>query len=279
MNDVCRMRFFVIASTLLIGAGAPAFASPAKITQCGPITASGSYVVDHDLSAAGHCLIVAADFVSINLDGFTLRGNGSGRGIWDGVVAHRGIRVYNGTVTNFQTGIDLGSSVGSVVERVQAVANPGYGIDLGQGSTVADSVARDNGVAGIFVEHDSTVAHNVVTGNGALGSPNDFALGAGDGCRLTDNVVNGNLRRGIVAFLGTGSGGVVSGNTVFGNGGTGISVGAGATVTGNSVRKNDGYGIRMVCPGNAIGNTATQSTNANLLLSGMGCNSSNNVAP
>ena len=55
-------------------ADAPVAAIRAKTAKCGTITDSGSYAVKKNLVAEGDCIVVAADYVTIDLGGFTLTG-------------------------------------------------------------------------------------------------------------------------------------------------------------------------------------------------------------
>jgi len=87
----------------LCGVGSVAVAvCPTQISACGPIAQSGSYVVEKNLTAAGDCLVIRADFVTLDLGGFVLTGNGSGNGVTNNNVSHQGILIRNGTITNFE---------------------------------------------------------------------------------------------------------------------------------------------------------------------------------
>src|SRR5262245_26996405 len=56
-------------------------AQPTRITKCQTISEAGSYMLANNLIAAGNCLVIAEDFVTIDLAGFSIRGNGTGTGI------------------------------------------------------------------------------------------------------------------------------------------------------------------------------------------------------
>ena len=51
------------------------------------------------LSAAGNCIVVGADSVTIDLGGFTITGNGTGNGITDAGQARKGVVARNGSIT------------------------------------------------------------------------------------------------------------------------------------------------------------------------------------
>ncbi len=123
-------------------------------------------LVDKNLNATANCLVIAADFVTLDLGGFVLTGNGSGEGVSDPFPGHKGVVVRNGTVTNFQTGIFL-AGVGSRVEGVQAISNTGEGIATFFVGIVTGSMAISNGGAGI------SIGNGVVTGNSAIANGAD----------------------------------------------------------------------------------------------------------
>ena len=71
-----------VGAILAVSLGAPATGAPAKnITACQTIGQPGKYSLGGNLTAAGDCLVIAADFVSIDLAGFTIAGNGTGAGV------------------------------------------------------------------------------------------------------------------------------------------------------------------------------------------------------
>jgi len=265
-----RKRCIAFAGVLLgllgLGSVEALAAGPSKITKCQTITQSGSYAVENNLTATGDCLVIAADFVTLDLGGFVLTGGGTGQGVTDLGSAHKGIVVRNGMVTNFGVGISLVSE-GAVVEGVRAINNSGSGIFLLSG-TLTGSTATNNALFGIL-------SSGIVAGNTAISNGSDGIV-AGSGAVLTGNVTGHNGGRGIFVF---GASSIVTGNTATSNVGDGIEVGAGITATGNSAAANGGHGLEVFCPSNVIGNTAVSNTGTNLMLNGIGCNDSNNVAP
>src|SRR5262249_53071646 len=124
-----------------------------------PVTISqpGSYRLSSNLDVPSHGLgiDIQADDVSIDLNGFRIRGNAmSGRAIAAGAApipssGFKGIVVRNGTISNFDTGIDFSevdffthldlpnSATESVIEHISVHDMAGEGIDAGPNSTVA----------------------------------------------------------------------------------------------------------------------------------------------
>ncbi len=230
------------------------------ISACTTITEPGSYVLTRNLTAAADCLVIAADFVTLDLHGWAIIGPGPdapeqatgirGENRPEAEVPQRGITVRNGTIAHFQVGVFLPFSVGVVVEEVRVIGSEGNGIIVGDGSTVSGNTATANQEDGIFAHRGSTVSGNTAEGNGAVG-------------------------------IFTNAGSTVSGNTAQGNNRAGIvAVGGGSTIGGNTAQGNTEEGIFVVCPSNVIGNTAV-ANGENLVLDGnpAECNASDNLAP
>ena len=239
------VRFVGLA--LAVALGRDALAAPKNIKTCTMIPDSGSYVLTANLSAAGDCLVVAADFVTIDLNGFTIAGNGSGSGIRSDGDFRQGIRITNGTIRGFQTGVDFAFTGAQItVERLHVIGNSNVGIGVNQQALVKDCVLAENG-DGINVG-----ARSLLTGN-------DSSF---------------NTASGIAAGVGS----TIIGNTVGVNGNNGLVAGNSSTVLNNTAQVNGNFGLHVTCPSNVLGNTATNN-GTNLFLSGAGCNNSNNVAP
>jgi hypothetical protein len=68
------------------------------------IDTPGSYYLTGDLTSTGHGIIVEADHVTIDLNGFSLIGSDSG--IYSGIymVERSNVEIRNGTVTGFKGG-------------------------------------------------------------------------------------------------------------------------------------------------------------------------------
>jgi hypothetical protein len=88
-----------------------AVAAPKNIGVCGIISEPGSYVLTKNLNAIGDCLTVTADYVTIDLGGFTIFGDGTGAGI-KGDGTRLAITMRDGTITNLADGIDFCSAAG-----------------------------------------------------------------------------------------------------------------------------------------------------------------------
>src|SRR5450432_832058 len=145
-----------------------AFAAP-LITACTTITQPGSYLLLNNLSAGGNCIVVAASFVTIDLNGFMINGKG-GSGISEQPgSALRAITIRNGTITAFAQAILFPKSIAVVIERITATDNTGNAITAGDMATVRDSATHVNGGNGISLGLFSLVRGNASSENGGLG--------------------------------------------------------------------------------------------------------------
>src|SRR6266446_1772570 len=87
------------------GAGAR---EPTKIKTCQTISQPGSYELANNLTATGDCLVITAEFVTIDLAGFLIRGTTpAGTGIL-APGGGLGIVVRDGSISGFGTKVHLG---------------------------------------------------------------------------------------------------------------------------------------------------------------------------
>jgi hypothetical protein len=122
------------------------------LSGCTPILAPGSYVLTGNLNATGDCLRVNANNVSIDLNGFTITGNGSGIGITTLDANRRNVAVSNGNITNFESGIEMRNARDVIIEKIRATNNTRQGIRVGLGGSgipskaiIKDCIAVENG--------------------------------------------------------------------------------------------------------------------------------------
>jgi hypothetical protein len=164
---------------------------PIEIEKCQTISKSGSYKLVNNFTftgTTGTCLSITADFVTIDLGGFTISGPGTtaaGTGIAAGNDT-TGIAVRNGTISGFLSGVNLGGD-GSVVEglRVFGVAFSSLGI-AATGIVKGNTVARIGGAPGSGVGISAT---GIVTGNYVLDS-RYMGIGAGQGSTVIGNTAS-----------------------------------------------------------------------------------------
>jgi hypothetical protein len=233
----------VTAAAVILSLPLDSLAAPRVLNNCTTITDPGAYVVGRNITANGDCIVIATDFVNLDLDGFVLTGNGTGSGISQTLVSlgvgRRGIVVRNGVITNFLHGISLNLSIGARVENMSVAGNSFHGIWLGSMAAAIRNTVTNNGGTGIVL----------------------FQRGLAEGNVVSDNA----------GGISVDSGGNVTGNTVGHNQGGGIFVTEGAVVSNNVSRNNTGNGITADCPSLVIGNTSSNNLGDNLHVIGGAC--------
>jgi hypothetical protein len=248
-----RTQVLVVACTILVlsAISATDAAAQSKINRCQSISSSGSYQLGSNITAAtnGPCLSIAADFVTIDLNGFTIDCGGSvGEGVGAGS-NFQGTTVRNGTVAHCYRGVNL-QGLNVLVEKVRTVSNTNEGITIGSSGIVKDSQASQNGGDGIAVFFYGLVTGSTSSGNGGNG------INAGNGSSLIGNTTSENTGNGVQASF--------------------------SLVAKNSSFLNTGYGYSLRCPGNVIENMARGNhSGSNFFFdttSGT-CNTSNNLEP
>lgn len=181
------------------------------------ITNPGSYYLTTNLYAPPSTsgITFRTNDITLDLNGFVLVGGGSGG---NGVATPLNLTnlvVRNGTIRNFQIGIDTTGNRNSLVENVLVTHNA-QGMTLGANSTARNCKALANpGGPGISTETDS-----LVTGCTAGGCFNGITVG--NDSAVENCVAQYNQNDGILAF---GNNTRIDGNHCVGNG-YGIYVGS-----------------------------------------------------
>ena len=205
MHRTGRIAVATFVSLACVGLAVEAEAVPTGIGTCRTINQPGSYVLRRNLTSAGTCLVVNADFVTIDLNGFVIAGDGTGVGVTDNSVTRRGTVIHGGSITNFAVGILMDISSGTHVHHMRVVGNAGAGIVVDAGSTVTDNIANGNLDGIILSVSGSTVRDNITYGNANAGmivscpsniigntSMNNSGGGlimVGAGCNSSNNVI------------------------------------------------------------------------------------------
>ena len=179
---------------------------PIEIRKCQTIDHPGSYELVDNLTAAAKsdCLVIIANFVTIDLAGFTISGTPFGSfdtgtaGIRAAAPSLIGIAVRNGSISGFDVGVDLGvdrpnSADGSIVEGLR-VSTGGFFAPFS--GIIARGIVRNNTVFASG-QGGSISATGVVVGNYAVGGY--FGIGVGEGSTVIGNVASGAERIGISA--------------------------------------------------------------------------------
>jgi len=223
------------------------------------ISAPGSYYLTADLTGATaqHGIIVEADDVTVDLNGFTLRGiTGSSSGIAC-PLPQRNLRVMNGAISQWGNhGIDAAVAVSSRFERLSVSANGARGLLAGSQAMVDSCEAADNGDNGIQTGHDSIVRNSRASQNRGSGIVVNLGgnviestaqgnhvdgMAAEGGSRIAGSISRQNARHGLSGTTNL----IVSAFTAQDNAGRGISLGDGAKISGASVAANGDAGIHV----------------------------------
>src|SRR6266851_3739620 len=228
MNSKLRIQLVTIMVALVIGSNAWGQTADGiqSISGCRLIDKPGSYALakniaarQQDLRSVGpSCILIVADFVTLDLRGYTLTGPGSGFGIYSTANSSgqypSATHVSNGSVTNFGRGIALEGD-GHTAENVRLVKNLGAGLSLdGTGHRAEGVHAQSNGNGILcFGGFGHSVRHSEVNLNGA-----GINLDACPGSSIIGNTVSGSGGDGIVAKCPS----VILQNMAFQNAGSDI---------------------------------------------------------
>lgn len=228
------------------------------------ISKSDSYYLTGNRSCSGTGIAVNVDDVTIDLNGYSLIGPGSGTNNGIYMSGRKNVEIRNGTIRSFGSyGIAEDTPDGKC-HRVFAVTTSGNGaagIFLGGfGHIVKNCTSLSNAEGGIYSDWYSMVTGNTVRQNGETG------IYASHGSLVEGNLANQNGNSGI----GTGFGSTVINNTSYENEQSGIECGSGSMVLNNTVRENntsdsDIYaGIRASSYCFVRGNIATSNNQNNI---------------
>jgi len=226
------------------------------------ITQPGSYYLTGDVAPADSRfgIYIDAPDVTIDLNGFTMRGNVNSPSAISLSGNARNVVVRNGTITGWNTGIAGALSQNACFERLIIENIRTIGISAGSFSTVTDCIVRSCQSDGILIGGPGTVTRCLVSGC----SSGIVVTGAG---MVTDSSVQNNVVHGI----SVGQHSLVRGNHCVANGnnnpnGAGIHTAAQfCRIEGNSVVQN-GRGISVTGTRNVIisNSAAFNATNFNI---------------
>lgn len=238
-----KIRTLVLGVSLLASmlAGAPA----ASALSCGD-TLTTSTTLTGNLSCSGTALVIGADGIILDLGGFTISGDGTGSGVFDGA-GHGGFTVRNGRILNFEFGVYLiGPSTGvafRTIEDLRIRSNTDAGIRLED--------AREVIVQRVRVSRNGTPANSTGEGLDIIrslslqvrdsvffkNSQNGVRLSVGEEVVLIGNVMRDNAVAGIDYANAVDS--FARDNRIVRNeAGVFLSDSSGHTLVTNSIRRN-----------------------------------------
>ena len=225
MNSKLRMYFTTLMVVLAMAVSALAQEAQ-SIYTCTLITKPGSYMLaknitarTQDLKSPGpSCIVIVADFVTLDLNGYTITGPGSGFGI-------------------YSTANSSGKYATATVVRNGAVANFGRGIALEGAAHAANDVRLEGNGVGLSFDASGSSAEKV----NILSNGTGILCFGGSGNSVRHSEVSSSGGNGI--DLNACPGSSVIGNTVSGNGGVGITVSCPSVVLQNMASQNGGGDI------------------------------------
>jgi hypothetical protein len=272
------------ASLFLVSLGLVGTAGPASAghVSCGQ-TILVSTVLDSNVGPCSKGLVIAANNITLDLNGFTLSGTPVGEGapgiLLDGVT---GVTVKNGTVTQFDAGVSIEFGSGNTVTGIRALDNRSVNSVYGDGVTIyrsnsnriTNNQVRNNGpydgigvIRGAFnvIDSNQITDNNQSSSNTAGIRLENENFGENGNFPSNDNIVTNNLVTnsgtfGIQVFAG-GSRNQIKFNQSVNNALDGITVFAGGNnnvIEGNRLQGNRANGIRLR---GAAGNIPTGASN------------------
>jgi hypothetical protein len=235
-----RKTTTILAATALAAAVAFVAAGPSQGSASLPITACGQWattnaVLMQDLDCAGFGIGVGASGITIDLKDHTVKGNGTGAGIYN-PNGYDHVTTRNGVLRNFNVGIRFWNADYAKVSDVVVSGNTQEGLAIdGNHASITSSTASANGNTGFIVTGESAgVASSTAAGNSIYGVSVN-----GGGASVKSSTVSGNGWAGVSIH---GDAAKIKGNRVSGNGfapadgsGPGISVVATIAPVGSNV--------------------------------------------
>lgn len=212
------------------------------------------YKLTADLeSCGGSCLIIAADRITIDLQGHSITSScgRTGRGISDSTtVPSTDLAVIkNGAIYGYDQGLRLDKAARASVLGITANDNTRGIVTHGANTLIKSCVARLNIQRGIDIYGDRTQVQQC---NASENGANGIVSQSGRDMLITMNTANGNGDNGMFLTVDT----TASFNTANNNGAVGIRVAAGSLLTRNTAM-NNGTDYNIGCPSEATFNTSS----------------------
>ena len=202
------------------------------------ISDPGSYFLTGNIAApAGKDgIIIAAQRVTLDLNGFVLAGQPSQKGISDDNIDVRAdLLIRNGAISGWEDGIWAPFFVRSTFEDLRITGHPGgnvQGIHVGSGNTVRRVTATENGGAGLVIVQQGSYYAGAVTDSNLSGNGTGLTIDANN-ITVRHNVIDGNA--------------------------TGVSIfNSLSWLEDNDITGNTGYGVVLFGPASSSLNTVVR---------------------
>jgi parallel beta-helix repeat protein len=229
---------------------------PLSVLACGA-QITGDVRLANDLACVGNALLVSGDGLTIDLNGHTLAGNGSGNGIT--ITASHDVTISGGTIRGFQSGIFANGTTAVVIRDNEfSATNQAVLLQATTGAVIKHNAVTGN-LARAFMLRPNLAGglstENLIIGNVVRDTPTGVYLIRQPGNTILNNTIVGATIAAIDLAEGPGE---VSGNIIRANhladGGAGIRLAAGwiaNTIVGNRIEANV-CGTKGSTAGNAL---------------------------
>ena len=235
----------------------------------GAVVACGATIVSntklgHDLTCPAGGLVIGADGISLDLNGHTISGAGTGNGIT--VIGRRNVSVVGGTVRNFAAGMLVMNSTGVLLKHNKLLENTD-GVDCQTGcaeNTIKENEFRNNRARGVMLR-GGTMRNEVKENTFAGNRVGVLLFGAVDTI-VKENMMSDSVLAGIrINVLATGN--LVMENTASSNpAGIEFLVTPTGSARGNSIVENtlaaNACGLKGPTSGNTIRENVFQANDA-----------------
>ena len=124
--------------------GAAAHAALAASVGCSQVLTE-SVALDGDMACSGDGLVIAADGITVDLNGHALRGDGTGGGVR--IAGSSGVTVTNGTISGFAVGVGV-SGNDNLLASLQIHGNIVSGVRLASGGYALRTRVIGNQITG-----------------------------------------------------------------------------------------------------------------------------------
>ncbi|MCL4220890.1 MAG: hypothetical protein KJZ65_05940 [Phycisphaerales bacterium] len=232
--------------------------TPGDATTLFKITAPGSYYLTGDIVGVSgkHGIRIDADDVTIDFNGFTLRGPGSGVGLIDRDTEQqpsiKNITLRNGTVTGWNYGLSMPYCQSARVEHMNFASNALYGTTMNGALVAIGCTLSGSTYVGLENQGDGVVINCLASGNGTGISLDSgliadcFARGNEYGFAMAQGVVRESLATGSTSAGIELIGRAAAVDCRVTSGGRGVEiVGHGAVVEGCSITSASDHGIMV----------------------------------
>jgi parallel beta-helix repeat protein len=268
-RQLTRWLVLVVLGLAAVPSTIAAAARPA--IGCGDTITQDTRLTANLVNCPGTGLVIGADSITLDLNGHTVDGDGTGDDdVGIDVSGHRAVTITHGTVQEFTEGVLVSGGSGVALRGLTSSdeAHGGITVERSSAVTIADNVVRGAG-AGIIVGSSDAVLvssnrvsastfggialfgsrHVRISDNTVTGSPADAAVGLFDGS--SDNEVSANRlsRSGAgIALNNDAARNLIAANTI-GHNDSGVIVDVGThdnRVLGNAVEDSSFEGIAVV---------------------------------